>query len=384
MAEGVNGGEKATDTPTCVILDANQWISSSMLRSDAGDALLYAIDRIGASLGLPEVVETEVKARAVDLAHELAKSADGKISHLARIMGNTITVGLPDRDSIARAIEDRIRWLNPMIERIPLSLEQVRRALVRVVSGHVPSNVKHEEFRDAAIWEAVVDSAQTRRVLFITSDSGFYEEGNPKKSLAIPLLEEITNSALHISVFSDLIQCAERLSADAPAIDESVLISGLARVIRGDVERATSDRSFSLGGTETWAVTHAPTKDPSFVAVSFFMRYGLRDTHSETGHERTDGHVVAKGECIYSPDSHEFRNVEFEVIEFSWWDSDGEKRLARTHFKRISANVSVSATVDREIEPPPTPRTNTVFFSSLTPVECAIISLISFLGSGSG
>ncbi len=81
------------------------------------------------------------------------------------------------------------------------------------------------------------------------------------------------------------------------------------------------------------------------------MRYELQDP-TFVDPEQTNGHVVAKGECIYNPDSQEVRNVELNVMEFSWWARDGEKRLALTHFKRLSANVSVSASLDRKTEPP--------------------------------
>lgn len=164
------------------------------------------MDRVNASLGLPEVVELEVKAHTIVKAKELVENAKGTIAHLGRLLGRGLQVALPDPEGIAGAIEDRIRELNPMIERIPLSLAQTRKALARIINGLASSNSKHEELRDAAIWEAVIEKAQSRRALFLTCDKkAFYDEGNVKKGLALPLLEEVTNSNLHVELLSDIV-----------------------------------------------------------------------------------------------------------------------------------------------------------------------------------
>ncbi|MFC2081822.1 PIN domain-containing protein [Candidatus Bipolaricaulota bacterium] len=348
MESEVDQSPGAQDEPIRAILDTNQWVSSSMLRSPGGDALLYAIIRTRASLCLPEIVETEIAARATDVANEAAEVAQRKLLQVQRFLGKPIGADLPCRDEIMRAIEERIRGLGPMIERVPLSLGHTRRALARVVAGHPPSNSKHEEFRDAAIWEAAIECARNGRVLFVTSDKGFFEERTPSKGLAQLLLDEVETLGLRLEVFPDVMRCAARLGEEAPRMNVRILRIELAKATRAQVRHAANQRRFSLGRATVCELVYAPTDSPPELAVDFSIVHKLRDLSSGADQERLSAQVVARGECIYNSDSHDITDVEFSVMEFSWVDPDGERRVARTHFANLTVEASTSLAMEKD------------------------------------
>ena len=57
----------------CLVLDTNQWLSHLMLRSATAAAVLYSLRQQGGVLGLPYVVEEELKLHAVSEGQKAAK-----------------------------------------------------------------------------------------------------------------------------------------------------------------------------------------------------------------------------------------------------------------------------------------------------------------------
>ncbi len=333
----------AKESEVCVILDTNVWLSSILLRSELGKALLHSIHRAKGSLGLPEVVEMELVARGSDMALRAAAKARSHISFLEGILGARINMTLPKRDKLEEAVKARIQWLGPMIQRIPLTLEQTRRAVTRLVAGTPPSDPKHEEFRDALVWETALDLARTKRVFLVTKDRNFYEERKVEKGLSTCLREDINNSEAQIEVFAELSQCIARVGDEVPVpgINYRILVPEITKVIRKEVVASARNRSFELVAVQDSAVAHFPTDVPSVVAIAFTIKYELTDLNASNEQERTNAHVVVKGECSYEPDTHHVESVRFEVMEFTWIDPDGEKRRVRNLY--ASAHITASA-----------------------------------------
>lgn len=333
----------AKEPQVCVILDTNVWLSSNLLRSELGKALLHSIHRAKGSLGLPEVVEMELVARGTDMVLGAAAKARSHISFLEGILGARINVTLPKRNKLKEAVKARIRWLGPMIQRFPLTLDQARRAIARLVAGTPLSGPNHEEFRDALIWEMALELARTTRVFLVTADRNFYEERDFEKGLSTCLREDINNSEAQIEVFAELGQCIARLGDEVPvpAINYRILVPEITKVIRKEVVTSAQARGFGLVAVQDSKVAHFPTDVPSMVAVAFSIKYELIDLNVSNEQERTNAHVVVKGECSYEPDTHHVERVGFEVMEFTWIDPDGEKRRARNHY--ASAHIGASA-----------------------------------------
>jgi hypothetical protein len=79
------------------------------------------------------------------------------------------------------------------------SIEHARAALRRVNEETPPNGSKNQQFKDSAIWEAVLELAANHRVHFVTKDTGFYEGRDLKRGLAKQLSYECRRASLESS-----------------------------------------------------------------------------------------------------------------------------------------------------------------------------------------
>jgi hypothetical protein len=181
--------------PNCVVLDTNVWISQNLLRSPATSALLFSMIRAGSLLGLPEVIELEIKKQALRAARELRNDIAQHTRQLGLLLGTPARhildeEDLPTDEQILGAIQTRISALETMIVRIPFTHEHAKRALKRVLDEIPPNNPKDQQFKDSAIWEAMLELAGERTVTFVSGDRAFFEGRDYKQGLATALEKE--------------------------------------------------------------------------------------------------------------------------------------------------------------------------------------------------
>ena len=121
-------GRSQNDTKlTCVVLDANVWVyKTKLLRSPLGHAFLYALRQVKARIGLPDVLEMEIKKHAHRLANEAVTGIDEGLFELERLLGHRPSVSIPTGGEIITAINGRLTELDPFLERIPMSLEHAK------------------------------------------------------------------------------------------------------------------------------------------------------------------------------------------------------------------------------------------------------------------
>jgi len=168
-----------------VILDTNVWVTERLLQSNVGSALLHALTETNARIGVPEVVETEVKNVLLDLADGAVAAITKNNSLLQQLSGQKLTYMAP--------IEGRWKQLEGALTRIPFTFEQAKAALDRVMKKLPPSGPNNEQFRDCCIWETALSLASERTVHLITKDSAFYQGRTSSNGLASVLTQELAN-----------------------------------------------------------------------------------------------------------------------------------------------------------------------------------------------
>src|SRR4051794_32860671 len=105
-AEAVQGGRK----PICAVVDTCVWRAEPLLKTPLGVTLVYTLSRRGRVLGLPEVVEMEVKRQIVEAGVEAADKARGPLHVLHTITGDPILIApLPDEDRFSSKVDERMQ-----------------------------------------------------------------------------------------------------------------------------------------------------------------------------------------------------------------------------------------------------------------------------------
>lgn len=327
-----------------VVLDTNVWISSRLLRSGLGNSLLFFLNRVGGQLGLPEVVELEMRSRVWDLTMEQIEKARQSLGFVESIIGKSIGVAFPDDEDVQDAISRRMESLKPLLDGIPLTLPQAKGAIVRTIDRVAPCETR-KEFRDAAVWEAVIDYASGHgKVLFVTEDSDFCEKRDLKKGLASVLKTEIQDLEVDVKAFFKLGEAVALLAVKTPKVNQQTLIMKLFRALRPDVSKSAQEKGFTLGKEIAYSVDHYPTADPKSLVVSYEIAYALSDISSSGTQARSDASVTVRGECTYTPDSHEIDNIAFDTLAFAWANPDGSRATPRMVY--AGAHIRASSSLE--------------------------------------
>lgn len=261
---------------------------------------------------------------------------------LEALMGSRSTYSIPSADDIEERARARLRELEPYFLRVPFTLEHSNSALDRVNSGLPPNNPKNQQYKDSAIWEAVLELAHTYRVYFITSDNGFYKSPDkPTRGLADNLAEECQRIGGAVRLYRDISSCLEDLQADVAPLDYNEAVPAIELVILPSfLEKAASARNFKLTGERLgFAFSPFATEKPDVLTITFDLCYRLSDVSETDNIERLDASLTARGSCFYHQSSKEVSAITMSAEIFSWTDPNGERHTNTNHYVTGSAEI---------------------------------------------
>ncbi|WP_146400048.1 PIN domain-containing protein [Pseudobythopirellula maris] len=147
--------------PLCVVLDTNIWIRELLLQSYVGKSLVYAIRRRHAQIGFPQIVEGETVQHMLKHAQDAADSISDKGRVLSALSEGEFTFSQPEQSELEAVIHDRISDLNKILVRVPFTHEHAIAALDMVERKLPPNGDKNQQFKDSAIWQAVLQLSKS-------------------------------------------------------------------------------------------------------------------------------------------------------------------------------------------------------------------------------
>src|SRR5687767_1960869 len=106
------------------------------------------------------------------------------------LMGSADDYQVPSEAEFEESAKSRLQELNSLLRRVPFTLEHAKSALKRVNDETPPNGPKNQQFKDSAIWEAVIELSETYPVHFVTEDKGFFEGREIRRGLAQALKAE--------------------------------------------------------------------------------------------------------------------------------------------------------------------------------------------------
>jgi cellulose biosynthesis protein BcsQ len=249
-AEQKEGNVKSVhDRADCVIVDTNELLSSLLLNNAMGAALLFEVQKQNGKLGWPEVINGEIRKHATLRANKAIQQISSELHVLEILVGWRPDPTLPSKEEINSAINQRIVDLAPLLISMPFTIEHARAALQRVSNGTPPNNDKNHQFKDSAIWEAILELADRYRIHFVTKDTGFYQERDLKKGLAKELSDECRQAGFEVHLYPGLVSCVEALRKVAPPLDYAAIVVALDCPLRIELSPEIDKRDFALGET---------------------------------------------------------------------------------------------------------------------------------------
>jgi PIN domain len=316
--------KQAETKKLCVVVDTNVWRSELLLKSHLGAALVYLLGRSGALIGLPEVVEREIKKHIVKAGEEATKEIAKGFRTLEVLLGSRPGYTLPSAAELEQAIERRLEEMKRFLKRIPFTIEHAKAALEMVDQELPPNGPKQQQFKDSAIWQAVLDLSRDYDVVFITSDKAFFRNREPKNGVADNLLADCQRVGGKVDVYGELRGCLEALQKEAPPLDHGKLAKTINDHLHNSLEASTAQRGFALGQIVGSTISAFATEKVDIIALAFDLTYAISDVAQTGESQRSKATVRVSGDCSYNEASQAIDDLRIGTENFEWTDVDGK------------------------------------------------------------
>ena len=299
-----------------------------MLRTTMGSALLYTLNSAQHKLALPEVLEEEVYKQTERAASEAKEKIDRYFRDIQAIVGFHSPYELPNEDKIRKSIAARFQELEKLLVRVPFTLEHAKSALHRVNQNHPPSSTKRQQFKDCAIWEAVLDIGKKYNIFLVSNDGDFYKD-NKIKELHPILEKEATECGVYIAVFTSIDGCLESLEGNRPNVEEQQLAMSILEAMQEELSRTVSKNNLRLTELSSQNIRAFITENHDRLAVEYVIVIEAVNTDTNQLNAGSPASVTAEGSCTFDIASRTVENNQFNSVSAEWVGTDGVEKSSK-------------------------------------------------------
>jgi hypothetical protein len=329
--------------PSCIVLDTNAWYHDPLLNGSIGAALLYYVQQSGAMLGLPAVIERELVKHGVAKGLDAVEQVTNGLDVLVKFSGSRPIVNLPGEKALAQSLQSRLNDLECLIIRTPFTGEDAVAALDRVNSELPPNGPKNQQFKDSAIWEALLRLGESHSIEFVTSDNAFYAGRDSKgERLASNLQEDCRKRAVSLRVYATISSLLKHLKASAPPVDTHQIAISIASLIVEQLQMAAAKRSFDVDKLVIHEINPFATEAIGRLAISFSLTFRLVDASQDEG-QRQHASLTAVGTCGFNMQTRIVSDAQFDTLQYDWTMPTGEQQRGRDIFVRVSGLIGSTA-----------------------------------------
>jgi hypothetical protein len=320
----------AEHKPICVVIDTNIWKQESnlLLRTPMGSALLYILRQSSGKIGLPEVLEEELIKHTLKSGLEAVEKINKGFKTIEVIMGFRSPYTVPDEAKLEAVVKERLTDLDDLFIRVPFTFEHAKSALRRINEESQPNGPKNQQFKDSAIWEAILTLLDSYTVHFISEDNAFFKGRESKKEkLADNLLNDCREIGGQVFIYNNMASCLKALQQDVPSLDYSNIILNIDKLINSRLRRElATERGFQITtlAREKSSLSAFLTEINGKLALSFELCYQCIDIQNNGEVERTEALFRAKGDCLYEIDTQIISDIEMDSERIYWVEPSGE------------------------------------------------------------
>lgn len=322
----------AEHKPTCVVIDTNIWIqdSSLLLKTAMGSALLYILKQSNGKIGLPEIIEEELTRNTVKKGIEAVEAINKNFKAIEVIMGSRCLYEVPDKTNLEAVVKQRLTDLDDLIIRVDFTFEHAKSALRRINEKSQPNGEKNQQFKDSAIWEAILTllSLYTDTVHFITNDQQFFKDKQVDQGkLATNLYDDSRKLGGVVHIYKDMASCVKFLQKDVPQLDYSTLILEIDKLIK---VRVRKELLAEVGveivdlAAEISSVSAFFIEIKDNLALSFELCYLCTDVQNTGNNERKEVILKTKGNCLYEFETQIISELKMDFERIYWVEPSGE------------------------------------------------------------
>jgi len=296
-----------------LVLDTNIWVyKTNLLTSSLGAALLYSLNRTLRVLAIPEVIEEEIRKNVKKRGMESVKDIQDGYGLIQRLMGSRDDYRVPSAEEFEKRIDLRAKELGAY--RIEFTFAHAKGALQRILEELPPNGHKNQQFKDSAIWEAILDLAKdARSVDFVTEDKGFFEDKNPDLGLAKNLKADC-EKVPGIKVYYSLDSYLETINQEVPPLYHEEIFHKMDLFIKL-ASRDVMRKGYDIGILLEHKSYFYRTENGNIIAIGFEFVYETHGVkHPETQQE-IEAKALVKGDCFYRVLENRVEDMRFDNIQ---------------------------------------------------------------------
>jgi hypothetical protein len=307
-----------------LVLDTMIWVyKTRLLNTGLGAAVLYSLHQTGPVLALPEVIEEEIRKHTIKNAKEAVEAIQKKYRLIEQLMGERDDYRVPSDAEISKRVQIRLEELAGLVHPTNFTLGHARAALGRVIEESPPNAYGDQQFKDSAIWEAVLELGKEGNVDFVTEDKAFFQEKNPSQGLAENLKRDCQQVSGTIKVHYGLDEYLRSIKAEQAPLNHQEIAASIDRQIRPHLMVKAVDKGYQLGNLSEFAISAYLTEKPNIIAVEFALYYNTFGVRLPGSQEEVEAKEVFEGDCIYGLAEKSALEIEPENIYLV--DSSGKR-----------------------------------------------------------
>lgn len=284
--------------PICVVIDTNIWWKHPLLAGPA-EAVIHAIRRLNGRLALPVVIEEEVKKHTVKRGLAAADAIKGNLRTIQAITGAVPSYDGPTTSELEQAADTRIAAWGDILLRPPFTNAQALAALRRVNAGLPPNGDKNQQFKDSAVWETILELAETYAVHFVTDDRDFYRAKDKLPDLAPNLRQECESRHAEVYVYQSIDDLVKALGESAPLYDVAAITEAIDLEVRRQLPGIQAGLQIDKGPLNDNPIRAYATDQPGRLALYFEFDYHVTDLSSSDSGCVPIANLNVRGEALY-------------------------------------------------------------------------------------
>lgn len=278
--------------PDCIVIDTSIWRSQLLLKSPFGVALVYTLSRQGGFIGIPQVVELELKNQIVEAGLEAGEKVKQYSQIVRTLVDDPFSPDLPTRGQLEEKVDARLAELSPILARELFTLEHAKAALAMVNAKLPPNGDKNQQFKDSAIWQAVLTLSKRFSTHLVTGDKGFFRDRDPSKGMAPNLHDDCYQAGSSVSLYySDAVSdCLDAISRDEPVFDRTRVVSLIEVAVIPSLREKAEKQRYVVKELVDVKIKAFRTAEPNRLAVDYSLTVRIEDDPSI-------GEQLRRGDC---------------------------------------------------------------------------------------
>ena len=300
--------------PICVVVDTNIWRRVPLLKTPMGTTLVYNLSRRNGFIGLPEVVELELKKQLIQAGNEALDEVQKNSRLLNALTDDCFFCPEITEEKFNQAVDKQLAELSPLLVREPFTIEQAKAALAMVNAEVPPNGHQNQQFKDSVIWQAVLAFSHKYSVFLLSDDKGFFCDRDYKKGLAKNLLEDCTKADCTVKVFNEISSFLQYLGRDEPDFDREHVKELVIAEAKPQLEQKADRFGYVLTKLLKAEILAFPTEDTNRLAIDYTLTYETNSVFPELQEQYGNSQGIIHGSCYLFPEEDKIVDNYFQRI----------------------------------------------------------------------